>query len=116
MGILNKYNKKPLFEYDNNKKREFAKLRDLVSIDGVGQKNYVVHALFINKKSRFGEEPIIVTENNMVNAPRHLLDTVKDMREDEEVINLINNRMVAFKIYSYSGKNGDGYSVEWIEL
>lgn len=114
MSILNKYNKKPLFEYDNNKEHTFMKLKELVDKYGI-DREYTVHALFINTKSKFGNAPIVVTDDYMVNAPHHLLDIVEEMREDEEVINLVNARKVDFKIYAYQGRNGNGYSIEWIE-
>lgn len=114
MGFLDKYNKKPLFEYDNDKEREYIKLEGLVKHFGI-MKVYDVHALFINTKSRYGDEPIIVTDEYMVNAPHHLLETVKEMMADRDLINMINNRKVGFTIYGYNGKNGYGYSVEWVE-
>lgn len=115
MSILDKYNKKPLFHYDNEKVRAYINLQGLVNQYGI-KKVYTVHALFINKKSRFGDSPIIVTDDYMVNAPRHLLDVVREMLNDKEVIDLINNRRVGFTVYGYTGRNGKGYSVEWVEL
>mgnify|MGYP001187637654 FL=1 len=112
MSILEKYNKKPLFEYDNQKERDYINLRGLVQRYGI-DKVYEIHALFINTKSRFGEAPIIVTENYFVNAPKHLTDTVKQMMNDTDVIELINNRQAGFSIYEYVGRNGHGYSVIW---
>lgn len=115
MDILNKYNRKPMFIYDNEKEREYINLQTLFTTFGK-DKVYTVHALFINTKSRFGEAPLIVTEDYMVNAPKHLLDTVKAMMDDKDVVNLINERKVGFKIYSYHGRNGKGYSVEWVHV
>lgn len=114
MSILNKYNNKPKFEYDNKKEREYINLRGLVDNNGINQV-YDVHALFINTKSRFGDAPIIVTNDYMVNAPHHLLETVKEMIYDSEVVQLVNDRKVGFKIYAYQGRNGNGYSVEWVQ-
>lgn len=115
MDILSKYNRKPKFNYDNEKHREYINLQKLFTTFGK-DKVYTVHALFINKKSRFGDAPLIVTEDYKVNAPKHLLNTVKAMMEDKDVINLINERKVGFKIYSYHGRNGKGYSVEWVYI
>ena len=113
MNILDKYNKKRFFEYDKTKEREYINLQNLFNLFGK-DKVYVVHALFINKKSRFGDSPIIVTSDFLINAPKHLLETVQEMMNDSEVVRLINARKVGFKIYSYRGKNGMGYSVEWV--
>lgn len=114
MSILDKYNKKPMFKYDNGKEREYINLQGLVNENGIDSV-YTIHALFINNKSRYGNAPIIVIDNYMVNAPRHLLSVVEDMRNDPEMIELINERKIGFKIYSYQGKNGSGFSVEWVQ-
>lgn len=113
MSILDKYNNKPLYEYDKTKEREYTNLQILFNHFGK-DKVHIVHALFINTKSRFGDSPVIVTSDFMVNAPKHLLQTVKQMMSDSELVKLINSRKVGFKIYSYRGKNGMGYSVEWV--
>lgn len=115
MAILDKYNKKPVFNYDVTRKRDYTNLRELFDTFGEDKK-YVVHALFINKKSRFGDAPIIVTDRFMVNAPKHLLETVEEMMNDQELVDLVNERKVGFKIYEYQGRYGNGYSVKWIEL
>lgn len=112
---INKYNKKPLFEYDNDKEREFINLKQLVNNNGMNE-SYIVHALFINTKSKFGNAPVVVTDTHMVNAPEHLLEVVQDMLRDDELLELINNRKIGFTIYAYQGKNGDGYSIEWYQV
>lgn len=115
MDVLGKYNRKPRFNYDNEKERSYINLQGLVEKYGK-DKVYTVHALFINTKSRFGEAPIIVTDDYIVNAPKHLLDIVKTMINDVDIINLVNERKVGFKIYSYYGRYGKGYSVEWVQI
>jgi hypothetical protein len=114
MSILDKYNKKSMFKYDNGKEREYINLQGLVNENGIDSV-YTIHALFINTKSRYGDAPLIVIDDYLVNAPRHLLSVVEDMRNDPEVIELINKRKIGFKIYSYQGKNGSGFSVEWVQ-
>lgn len=114
MSILNKYNQKPMFEYDNTKERQYITLKGLVEQFGINTV-YDIHAIFINNKSRFGDAPIFVIEHHLVNMPQHLLETVKEMINDVEIIEMMNKRKVGFKIYSYQGKNGNGYSVELIE-
>lgn len=116
MSLINKYNKKAVFEYDREVQRDYTSLKDLVELNGI-EKQYIVEALFINTKSKFGEAPVIVTGEWLVNAPKHLTETVKQMQNDEEVVNLINKRLVTFKIYSYQDNNNiKRYSVEWIEI
>lgn len=114
MSILNKYNKKPIFEYDNTKERQYITLKELAEQFGINTV-YDIHAMFTNTKSRFGDAPILVIEHHLVNAPQHLLSAVQGMMNDVEIIEMVNKRKVGFKIYSYQGKNGYGYSVEWVE-
>lgn len=116
MSILNKYNKKAIFEYDKEVQRDYTSLKDLVELNGI-EKQYIVEALFINTKSKFGEAPVIVSGDWLVNAPKHLTDTVKHMQNDDDIVNLINKRLVVFTIYSYQDNNNvKRYSVEWMEL
>lgn len=116
MSILNKYNKKAVFEYDREVIRDYTTLSDLVELNGI-EKQYIVEALFINTKSKFGEAPVIVSGEWLVNAPKHLTETVKQMQNDEEIVNLINKRLVTFKIYSYQDNNNvKRYSIEWVEV
>lgn len=114
MSVLNKYNKKVSFQFDGDKERDFTNLKDLHA--SVGKDVTVLEAIFINTKSRFGDAPTLVTSDKFVNAPQHLLKDAKEMLEDSEFINMVNERRVGFKIYSYEGKNGQGYSVEWVEI
>lgn len=114
MGILNKYNKGALFNYDNEKERDFIKLSDLYQKFGADTE-YIIHAIFINTKSKFGDAPVFVTDNYMVNISQHMLQPVQELLEDDDAVQLINNRKAGFKIYTFSGRNGKGYSVEFVE-
>lgn len=115
MSILDKYNNKPVFEYDNKKGRSYTNLRKLVERFGINEV-YTVHALFINTQSRFGDNPVIVTNDFMVNAPQHLTETVQEMMRDHELIELVNKRKVGFQIYAYENEYGKNYSLEWVEI
>lgn len=99
------------FTYKTPEGTPFKKLKDLT----VGQV-YAVRALYINTKGKFGDEPTAVIDTAVVNLPQHLLDTVKAMIDDGEAVAAINNGQVGFKSYEYDGKNGHGYSVEWVDL
>ncbi|WPF65109.1 single stranded DNA-binding protein [Staphylococcus phage vB_SauR_SW21] len=100
------------FEFEE-KEREFIKLSELVEKYGM-KKEYIVRALFTNKESKFGEQGVIVTDDYNVNLPNHLTDTIKDMRQDEDVVNIINAGEVQFTIYEYENKKGQkGYSINF---
>lgn len=114
MSILSKYNKGRKFDYDAPKDSMWVKLEDLVEKDGEGTV-YPLNAMYINNKSKFGDEPVLISGSYLINAPRHLLETVQDMMNDDEVVKYINDGNVSFAIYGYEGKNGSGYSVKWID-
>lgn len=115
MGYASKFNKGARFTYTTPEGLGYATLSDLVKAHGL-DKVYTVHALYINTKGKFGDQPLIVTDEAQVNAPSHLLDTVKDIRSDSEAVAQINANKFGFKIYEYEGKNGNGYSVEWVDI
>lgn len=99
------------FEFEE-KERPFRKLAELQLADeGV---RYTILAIFINTKGKFGDQGIFITNDFQVNLPPHLLDLSQELRQDEEVIEAINNRELAFEIYKYNGKNGTGYSINLV--
>ncbi|QCW21988.1 single stranded DNA-binding protein [Staphylococcus phage SA46-CTH2] len=100
------------FEFEE-KEREFIKLSELVEKFGIKQE-YIVRALFTNKESKFGEQGVIVTDDYNVNLPNHLTELIKDMRQDEDVVDIINKGEVVFTIYEYENKKGQkGYSINF---
>lgn len=115
MSILNKFNKGKVFEYNTEIERTYVNLEQLFKKHGM-EHIYSVQALFINTKSRFGDSPVIVSDNYLVNCPQHLTETVRDMIKEDEIVDMVNDDRVGFTIYSYKGKNGSGYSINWIEL
>ncbi len=109
-NLLRKYSNggAPKYEYDKEKQRPFVKLKELNKYE-----KYTIEALFINTKSKFAPQGAILTENHVVNLPTHLTDLIVDMREDDEVTEAINNRLLAFEIYTFTSKkyNRESYSI-----
>lgn len=116
MSVLAKYqeNNLPRFEFDNNKVREFTNLQQLN--ERFPKQTFVIHAMFINKKSRFGDSPVLVIDDYSVNLPHHTTETVKAMIQDVELVEAVNQRRIGFTIYTYQGAHGIGYSINWVEL
>lgn len=106
-NILNKYgNTNPSYSFEK-KERPFLGLADLQE----GQR-YTIQALFINTSGKFGPQGVIVTDEAQVNLPKHLTDLVKELRQDQEVTDAINERQLAFEVYSYTSDAGHvGYSI-----
>jgi len=114
MSMLSKFNKGQRFTYQAPQGTEWYKLSDLVDNNTL-EAVYPVKALYVNHKSKYGDEPVIVSSGALINAPQHLLSTVEEMLNDDEVVKYINDGNVSFKVYEYESKNGKGYSVRWID-
>lgn len=110
--LLNKYsNGGTKFEYDNEKEREYIKLGELDM-----SKTYPIEALFINTKGKFGDQGVIISGNYIVNLPNHLTEMIEDMRQDDEMVEAINNRLFDFEIYEFESKkyNRKSYSINLV--
>lgn len=113
-GLMARFNHTNIFDVDT---RDFkwVNLETLFNTDP--DKTYTLLGLF-TKGSKFGKEPDAIIQGYKVNLPRHLLDTVEDMLDDNQVIEAIKAGKVGFKVYSYHSNtyNKDAYSVTWLDL
>lgn len=113
-GLMSRFNHNNIFDVDT-KDFKWVDLKTLFNTDP--DKEYTLLGLF-TKGSKFGKEPDAIINGFKVNLPRHLLDTVNDMLDDNQVIEAIKAGKVGFKIYSYHSNtyNKDAYSVTWLDL
>ena len=116
MGIANKYNKAGVFTYNAPKDVPFTTLESLYKTNGEGVV-YPLHSLYINRKSQYGDSPVAITDGFFVNLPRHMLDTVLNMMQDEEFISAVNSGHVSFTVrpYTMKGQSKQLYSVNWLD-
>lgn len=96
---------------------EYVSLQDLVGMYDIDMQ-YVIHALYINTKGRYGPQPLAVIDGYKVNLPSHLLADVQEMRANPDDVAAINEGRAGFVIYTYTPKNGKQlrYSVNWIDI
>lgn len=113
-GLMSRFNHTNIFDVDT-KNFKWVNLETLYNTDP--DKTYTLLGLF-TKGSKFGKEPDAIIQGYKVNLPRHLLDTVEDMLDDNQVIEAIKAGKVGFKVYSYHSNtyNKDAYSVTWLDL
>lgn len=113
--LLSKYNKKVnVFKFEQVENPEYKKLKDLFEH---GETKVLIKGFFINTKGYFGDSAVAIADGYNINLPNHLLETVKEMLTDDEVIEMINNDKVGIEIYQYtSNKWGTNYSVNFIEM
>lgn len=112
--VMGKHISTAFFDYDRERERQFINLKNLM--EAKGDITHKIEAIFINTKSKFGDAPVIYTDDYMVNIPEHMLETCQEIRQDEDAVDLINEGRVGFQVYSYNGKNGTGYSINIVEI
>lgn len=112
--FTNKYNKGSKFVAKAKKGATYVSLKDL----GSGKQVYIVRNLYINTKGKYGDAPIALINDCdlLVNLPEHLTETVREMRNDDELASAVNNGLFGFSVYEYDGKNGHGFSVNWEDV
>lgn len=117
MGIASKYNKGNGFNFRVPETFCYMGLDELFKQNGENHV-YTVKALYINKKSQYGDAPVIATDECLVNAPSHLLDTVVEMIGDTEVHEAANDNKLGFTIYQYTTDKRKGvyYSIKWVDI
>ena len=115
MGIT-KFNKSaPLFSFSAPEDFEYHKLSEFAA-DANTDKVFKINAFFIGKGTKYGSNPVVVTDFCYINLPKHMLETVINIMNDSEAVREINNGEAGFKIYSYVDKlGGTSYSIEFVK-
>ena len=102
------------FTYVTPDTHEYTNPKELVAKNGLDA-TYNLKAIYVNKKGAYGDEPVLVTDNELVNAPSHMMDAINGILSDSESIQLILNDEIKFKFYEYENKYGTNYSVVWVD-
>ncbi len=114
--FTDKYNKTfAKFVFEPKEDFTFHSLKDMYN-GKKGDNKYIVLGIYINRKSKYGDAPVIVSKDCYINLPKHLLDTVKEMLEDEELVTAINNREFGIEVYEYETNGNTRYSVNWVDM
>ena len=116
MGVASRFNRGKKFKFEIPENFEYRSLHDLFNDNGEDFV-YKINAIYINKKSKFGESPVIATNNELVNLPKHLTDLAKEIIADKEAVEQINNGEFGFTIYTYETSNRKElcYSVNFVD-
>jgi len=95
----------------------YTNLADLLAENG-SDYVYPICAIYENDKGKYGPQPCVaISDTVLVNLPQHLLEDCRNMRQDSEAVEAINNGQAGFRIYTYNSKSGRAcYSVSWVDL
>lgn len=97
MSFAEKYNKgQNQFTY-RLQSEEFKKLADLE----IGTQ-YLIRGLFISRKGKFGDHPVAVGNDFFIDLPKNSLDTVKEILQDDDAVQDINDCKVAIVPETYT--------------
>lgn len=117
MGIASKYNTfvNP-FTFQGDSTFDFYPLSELYSEDP--EATWIIRAIWINPNTNFGEQPVFTLEDRYVNIPGHMLQNCKDIINDEEAVQQINDGKLGFTIYTYKDKKfgKECYSVTFVDI
>lgn len=116
MSFANRHNTAvKLFDYEVTQGLDYVTLRELHA--ETPNKVHPVKALYINTKGRYGDSPVIATGSELVNAPQHMLNAVKEILSDGESVSMINRGYVGFKTYTYQSANhGEQVGMQWVDI
>ena len=99
MGIT-QFNKGEVLFTNTERFDEFLSLEELYKRDGKGKK-YIVLGVH-DYTSSYGRGAFAKSDGFNISLPSHMVDTVKDIRNDEESVNQINSSKVFLEIYTYT--------------
>lgn len=119
MTFANKHNKAntKVFTYEQVEKPQWIKLKALYE-QGADKPEaaFTILGCFINHGSQFGDQPALVCEGYNVNLPAHMLPEIRDILNDQEDINAINEGRVGAYVYEYvNSRGGKSYGLRWVD-
>ena len=121
MTFASKYGRKNVTWKVSTAGRKYLKLDDLAAQYEPG-KRFIMDCLYINTKSLSGDAPVVgvadVKEPYMVNLPKHLLDQVRDILNDQDAVEAIQLGRAGFVIRPYNPKGSNRVcdTVDWVDI
>lgn len=106
------------FTYKLPQDAPYLSLSELLEANGDDMKTtYIVRALYINTRSKYGAQPLAVLDECYVNLPKHKLEDVSEFLTDPAAVQAINDGECAFRIREYQDRNSiDRLSIDWVNL
>lgn len=99
MGI-EKFNKGETLFNNTQRYDDFYSLKELYERDGAGTQ-YIVLGVY-DYVSSYGRGAFAKSDGYNISLPSHMVDTVKDIRNDSESVEQINALQVYLEIYTYT--------------
>lgn len=115
-SFAKRFNKGARFNFDSQG-LGYRTLAELYSEDGPDVV-HMLHAIYINTKGKFADNPVFGTDGALVNIPAHMTDVCREIITDEDAIDDINAGRVGFTVYQYESEkfNRVCYGVNFVDV
>ena len=116
MNFFDKYNGGKRFTFELKGEPVFKKLSELYGEKGKGFV-FPVRSIYINRKGKYGDSPVIVSDKFSVSLPTHRMSTVQDLLSQDIFYDMVNGGKVGFSVYEFESPTygTNGYSINWVE-
>lgn len=97
--ITNTFNSN--YAFNINFEKDFVTLKELRDSYEDGH-IHPIHGIGINGKSKYGAHPFLEVKDYLVDLPKHMLDTCKQILNDHEMVQEIKDGTIGFIIRTYT--------------
>lgn len=113
--ITNTFNSNYAFKIDFEK--GFVTLKELRN-RYEDDHTHLIHAIGINGKSKYGPHSFLETKDCLVDLPKHMLETCKQILSDSEMVQEIKEGVIGFKIRTYTDNKyqKECYTIEFVDI
>ena len=103
---ISKFNSKGItFKFQAPKTFTYYKLKDFPELIDTNKVN-TIRGFFISTGGKYGEGAVMVTDTCYINLPSHMINRVKQIINDPDTVQQINEGAAGFKIRSYDDNYG----------
>lgn len=122
MGLMSRFNGGNAFRDIDTNGFNYVSCEDVYK--EFGTKPVQVQGVFINSKTKYGDSAVAIGDHVLINLPAYTVDDVKEMLQDDVVIDAFKKGRVGISVSPYKNnfsKQKDGtekefYGVDWIDL
>lgn len=90
------------FNADTN---EYISINEFLKEHSI-EDRYVVHGMFITKGGKYGPRGIVVLDGYNLYVPKHMNDSIKQIRENADMVQAINDGKCDMIFREYTDNNG----------
>ena len=117
MSFANKHNKGAIDWKIDTKDFKFVSRKEAYE-DAGEEAVYTLRGLYINRKGRYDDHPVAITNDCFIDFPDYMTEEVIEILNDKEDIEDIIAGKVGFSISQFTDKkfNRTCYGINWVDL